>query len=62
LLGGQRPVAADNERKPGQQFWVTGDGFSEGALRWLAVTDCTNASHPIVIGPVSVGTYDTCRQ
>jgi len=45
----------DTDPKVGEQFWVGGTGFDAGTERWVAVTDGTNASDPVVIGPISVG-------
>ena len=46
----------DNDPKVGQQFWVSGTNFGASLDLWLAVTDGTNASDPVVIGPTHVGT------
>ena len=47
---------SDNDPKVGDQFWISGEGFTSGTERWVAVTDGVNASDPIIIGPYSVGT------
>lgn len=44
-----------NEPKPGVDFYVGGTNFEDGVQRWLYVTNGTNASAPVVIGPVAVG-------